>query len=71
MSADGPVWGLEEDTWTGQDGTERTTHKLVCNDIGASLRFATVEVTRTERRPGHDADDPGAGPPDGYDEEQL
>jgi single-strand DNA-binding protein len=65
------VGKLEADTWTQADGTERATHKLVCDDIGASLRFATVKVTRTERRPGGYADDPAAGPLDDYDEEPF
>ena len=40
---------VEEDTWTGSDGAERTTLKLVADDVGLSLRFATVEVHRTRR----------------------
>ena len=40
---------LETDRWTGRDGTERTTYKLVCDDIGPSLRPGTVEVNRTTR----------------------
>ena len=40
---------LETDHWTGRDGTERTTYKLVCDDIGPSLRPGTVEVNRTTR----------------------
>ena len=37
---------LEEDTWTGKDGAERTTRKLVVDDLGPSLRFATVATQR-------------------------
>ena len=52
---------VEVDTWTGRDGEERTTAKLVCEEVGPSLRFATVEVRRTGRRaptePADDADD--------------
>jgi single-strand DNA-binding protein len=40
---------LEEDRYTARDGTERTTAKLVADDIGASLRFATLNVERVER----------------------
>jgi single-strand DNA-binding protein len=48
---------IEDDTWTGRDGVERTGHKLVADDIGASLRYGTVEVNRTRRRgPGMDPD---------------
>ena len=40
---------VETETWTGHDGTERTTRKLVADDVGASLRFAAVTVERTRR----------------------
>ncbi|HXA30954.1 MAG TPA: single-stranded DNA-binding protein [Acidimicrobiales bacterium] len=49
------VGRIEEDTWTGRDGNERTTAKVVADDIGTSLRRGTVEVNRTKRwGPGHD-----------------
>jgi single-strand DNA-binding protein len=51
------VGRIEEDTWTGRDGNERTTAKIVADDIGTSLRRGTVEVNRTRRsgpRPGKD-----------------
>lgn len=41
---------IETETWTGRDGAERTTTKLLADDVGASLRFATARVERTERR---------------------
>ena len=41
---------VETETWTGHDGTERTTAKLLADDVGVSLRFATVAVERTRRR---------------------
>lgn len=44
------VGRLEEDRYSAQDGTERTTTKLVADDIGVSLRFATVSVERIERK---------------------
>ena len=31
---------LEEDTWTGRDGNERVTLKVVADGIGLDLRFA-------------------------------
>ncbi len=40
---------VEEDSWTAKDGTERTTTKLVCDELGPSLRSATCEVHRTRR----------------------
>ena len=62
------VGKLDEEAWTGRDGTERVTQKLICDDIGASLRFATVEVTATTRKVG---DEPGAPPSSGFDEEPF
>ena len=45
------AWGrLEEDTWTGRDGEERTTTKLLCDEVGPSLRFATATLDRSVRR---------------------
>ena len=40
---------VETDEWTTRDGELRTTIKLVCDEVGPSLRFATVEVHRTRR----------------------
>src|SRR6202034_717039 len=41
---------LEQRTWETEDGDRRSRVELVAEDVGASLRFATAEVTRTERR---------------------
>ena len=38
---------LEDDTWTGKDGAERVTRKLVVDDLGPSLRFATAATQRS------------------------
>jgi single-strand DNA-binding protein len=43
---------LEQRTWENEDGDKRSKIELVADDVGASLRFATAEVTRTERRLG-------------------
>ena len=40
----------ELDKWTGKDGVERTTKKIVADAIGPDLRFASVKIERTERR---------------------
>lgn len=40
---------LEDDKWTGRDGTERTTQRIVADAIGPDLRFGTVEINRTRR----------------------
>ncbi len=59
---------LEEDHWTGRDGTERTTLKLVCDEVGASVRYATVRATKVTRAA---APAPEAPAGYGYDEEPF
>ena len=41
---------VETETWTAKDGTERETVKLLADEVGPSLRYASVEVHRTARR---------------------
>jgi single stranded DNA-binding protein len=38
---------LESETWTGRDGMERTSQKIVCDGIGLDLRFAGSGATRS------------------------
>jgi single-strand DNA-binding protein len=40
---------LDEDTWTGRDGTERVSTKIIADGIGPDLRFGTVTFNRTQR----------------------
>jgi single-strand DNA-binding protein len=40
---------LEQRSWESEDGEKRTKVEIVADDIGASLRFATAEIHRTER----------------------
>ena len=40
----------EVEHWKDRDGVERSTKKIVADGVGPDLRFADVEVTRTERR---------------------
>jgi len=40
---------LEEHRWEAEDGETRTKVELVADDIGASLRFATVDIHRVQR----------------------
>ncbi len=56
---------LEDEAWTGRDGTERTTHKLVADEVGVSLRYATVRATKVTRAT---APAPEAPPDYGYDD---
>ncbi|MGC8464190.1 MAG: single-stranded DNA-binding protein [Acidimicrobiales bacterium] len=41
---------LEQRSWEPEEGERRTKVEVVADDVAASLRFATVEVHRTERR---------------------
>jgi single-strand DNA-binding protein len=54
---------LEQRTWENEDGDRRSRVELVAEDVGASLRFATAEVTRTERRPSSQMDPSGSSYP--------
>jgi single-strand DNA-binding protein len=40
---------LEQRTYTDREGNEKSTTEIVADSVGADLRFATCEVTRTER----------------------
>ncbi len=47
---------LEQRSWENERGERRSKVEIVADEIGASLRFTTVEVQRGER-PGAAADD--------------
>ena len=68
---------LDQRSWETQDGEKRSKIEIVADEVGPSLRWATAEITKNERR-GGDADGPGGGggagskpvandPPPGYD----
>jgi len=40
---------LEQRTWENDDAERRSRVELVADDVGPSLRFATAEVTRSDR----------------------
>lgn len=42
---------FEEETWTAKDGTEQRGWKLVAEDVGLSLAFATAEPAKREQKP--------------------
>ncbi|HXX91812.1 MAG TPA: single-stranded DNA-binding protein [Acidimicrobiales bacterium] len=48
---------LDQRTWEGEDGERRSRIEVTADEVGPSLRFATVEITKNERRSvnGHDA----------------
>jgi single-strand DNA-binding protein len=50
---------LEQRSWETQDGDKRSKVEVVADEIGPSLRWATAQVTKNERR------GPGDGPPRG------
>jgi single-strand DNA-binding protein len=47
---------LEQRTWETEEGERRSKVEVVADDLGASLRFGTVEVHRNERAPSADPD---------------
>ena len=48
---------LEQRSWETEDGDRRFKVEIVADEVGASLRFATVDVHRIERVTGIDEDD--------------
>ncbi len=51
---------LEQHTWETELGERRSRVEVTAEDIGPSLRFATVEITRTERRVGGEGESIGS-----------
>jgi len=43
---------LEQRSWETADGERRSVVEIVADDVGPSLRWATAEVNRNERREG-------------------
>jgi single-strand DNA-binding protein len=58
---------LDQRSWETQDGEKRSKIEVVADEIGPSLRWATAQVTRNERRDGggggYDAPPPRTEPP--------
>jgi single-strand DNA-binding protein len=54
---------LEQRTWETEEGERRSRVELIAEDVGASLRFATAEITRTERRIPSHVDSSGSSDP--------
>lgn len=44
------VGRLQQRTWETKDGDKRSKVEVVADEVGVSLRWATVEIHRTERR---------------------
>jgi single-strand DNA-binding protein len=45
---------LEQRSWETENGDKRSVVEIVADEIGPSLRFATAQITRNERRGGGD-----------------
>jgi single-strand DNA-binding protein len=60
---------LEQRSWETEQGEKRSVVEIVADEIGPSLRWATAQVTRSERRGGGGAPagggDSGGGRPSG------
>jgi single-strand DNA-binding protein len=58
---------LEQRSWETEEGDRRFKVEIVADEVGASLRFATVDVHRVERHQAG-ADGPGADGADGMED---
>ncbi len=58
------VGRLEHRTWETEDGDRRSKVEIVAEEVGPSLRFATVEVHRLERVAADDGAEPDPGTED-------
>ena len=56
---------LEQRSWETENGEKRSVVEIVADDVGPSLRWATAQITRNERRGG--GGDFGGGSPRGGD----
>jgi len=52
---------LEQRSWETQEGEKRTVVEIAADEIGPSLRWATAEIKRSERRGGGGAPAGGGG----------
>ena len=56
-----PICRLEQRSWETQEGDKRSVVEVVADEIGPSLRWATVEITKNERREGGESGGGGGG----------
>ena len=52
---------LEQRSWETQDGEKKSIVEIVADEVGPSLRWASAQVTRNERRGGDSGDGGGGG----------
>ena len=50
---------LDQNSWETDNGERRSRVEVTADEVGPSLRFATVEITRTERRGPDEAEGTG------------
>jgi single-strand DNA-binding protein len=50
---------LDQRTWDDKDGGKRSKVEVVADEVGPSLRWATADITKNERRAGGDTGDDG------------
>ena len=70
---------LEQRSWETQEGEKRNVVEVIADEIGPSIRWATAEVKRNERRGGDfdgggssaPASRPASNEPPAYDEEPF
>jgi single-strand DNA-binding protein len=61
---------LDQRSWETQDGDKRSKVEIVADEVAPSLRYATAQVSRNERREGFEGGGGGrsvANEPSGYD----
>jgi single-strand DNA-binding protein len=68
---------LEQRTWETQEGDKRSKVEVIADEVGPSLRWATTEVTKNERRSGgggggggYEAPMPAEPPAAGYSDDE-
>ena len=54
---------LEQQSWETENGERRSRVEVTAEEVGPSLRFATAEISRTERRGPDQADPVGSSDP--------
>ena len=54
---------LEQRTWETEEGEHRSKVEITADEVGPSLRFATADVHRTERREAQPESAPADGVP--------
>ena len=56
---------LEQRSWETPDGDKRSKIEVVADEVGPSIRWATAQVTKNERRTPGDGGAPGGAPSGG------